>query len=287
MTKGGLSGHVVERKSGGNLVSMFQSRQPAGNMSDPALPTMLMVQNIGGVIRHRSDLGDGMRYRVDAPGALHLLRPDYATDIEVHGGHEIRTFGWPAHWVINVLAGHELHAMRLFGDAIAGRAFHSETIYGLLDRLWQSAEEGGLAELLTVEAISLHLLAELSRMIRSPLHVARGGLPPWAVRRCVEYIDANLARHIGLAELAAMVDLSPFHFARAFKVSLGMAPGSFQRQRRLVRAKELLRTSELCLIDVAAAVGYDTPQSFARIFRRSVGVTPSAWRRRHARPGGA
>ncbi len=285
MAHGGLAEHVVARKSGGNLVSMFHSRQPAGNMSDPAVPTFVMVQNVGGIIRHRSDMGDGMRYRIDAPGSLHVLRPDYATDIDVHGSHEIRTFAWPANWVVSTMARHEALAAHLLGDELPGRAFQSETIYQLLDLLWQSGGDGGVAEQLAVEGLSLNLLAELARIVQQPVALSRGGLAPWAARRCIEFVDANLHRQIGIAELAAIADLSPFHFARAFKASIGMAPGSYQRQRRVQRAKELLQTSELPVIEVAAAVGYDTPQAFARIFRRSAGVTPSLWRRRHRREG--
>ena len=57
----------------------------------------------------------------------------------------------------------------------------------------------------------------------------RGGLAPWQVRRTTEYLRDNLARDVTLSELAAVAKLSPFHFARAFKASLGMPPHVFHR----------------------------------------------------------
>ena len=56
----------------------------------------------------------------------------------------------------------------------------------------------------------------------APFAPAKGGLAPWAERRCLELIRARLSEDISLDELAAEAKLSPFHFARMFKQIMGV-----------------------------------------------------------------
>lgn len=107
----------------------------------------------------------------------------------------------------------------------------------------------------------------------------RGGLAGWQVRRTTEFIQAHLDQNIGLNELAAIAGLSPFHFARAFKQSVGDPPHRYQTRRRIERACDLLVSGDMPIIDVAAAVGYEAPQTLTRLFRREMGMTPSEYRR--------
>jgi len=110
----------------------------------------------------------------------------------------------------------------------------------------------------------------------------RGGLAPWQARRTAAFLAANIERRVPLSELAAIARLSPFHFARAFARTMGMPPYRYQQALRIERAAELLATSDLRIIEIALAVGYETPQALARVFVQQHGMTPSEWRRRHA-----
>lgn len=110
---------------------------------------------------------------------------------------------------------------------------------------------------------------------------ARGGLAPWQARRTAAFLAANIERRVPLGELAAIARLSPFHFARAFARTMGMPPYRYQQALRIERAAELLRASDMRIIEIALAVGYETPQALARVFVQQHGMTPSEWRRRH------
>ena len=114
---------------------------------------------------------------------------------------------------------------------------------------------------------------------RPPLAPAKGGLAPWAERRCRALIQARLAEDICLDELAAEAGLSLFHFARMFKQSVGMPPRVYLTRLRLEKACELLRQTELSVTDVAQEVGYSSSQVLARVFIKHRGVSPSAYRR--------
>lgn len=107
----------------------------------------------------------------------------------------------------------------------------------------------------------------------------KGGLAPWQVRRVQEFLAENLATDIGIEELSAIARLSPFHFARAFKATVGIPPHAYQRQLRMAQACRLLGEPSLSVIEVALSVGFNSPQAFARTFRREFGVTPTDYRR--------
>lgn len=111
---------------------------------------------------------------------------------------------------------------------------------------------------------------------------ARGGLAAWQAKRTTEYLAENIERRVSLDELAAIARLSPFHFTRAFSKTLGMPPYRYQLKLRMERACELLARSDLRIIDIALATGYESPQALARVFMRTYGMAPSQWRRRNA-----
>ena len=109
-----------------------------------------------------------------------------------------------------------------------------------------------------------------------PLH--RGGVPPRALQRVREYIEARLEENLDIPALAAVAGLSTFYFARAFKQSTGMTPHDFVVQCRLRRVQELLASTDLPLSEIAVAVGFADQSHCARRFRERVGMTPSRYR---------
>ena len=106
----------------------------------------------------------------------------------------------------------------------------------------------------------------------------RGGLPPGALRRVRDYVGARLEDNIGIQGLADAAGLSMYHFARAFKQSEGITPHEYLVQCRVRRARELLRSSELPLAEIARACGFSDQSHCARRFREHFGVTPSRYR---------
>ena len=106
----------------------------------------------------------------------------------------------------------------------------------------------------------------------------RGGLPPRALRKVREFIEANLDQKISIEALARAVGLSMFHFARAFKQSEGVTPHDYLVQRRVNRAKELLAATDLPLSEIAVTVGFSDQSHCARRFREYMGVCPRDYR---------
>jgi AraC family transcriptional regulator len=133
-----------------------------------------------------------------------------------------------------------------------------------------------------VEALSLVLMHELIRLERTkpgatkPL---RGGLPARQQKRVVEFIEEHLAEDISLTTLAELVDLSLYHFARAFKQSFGVPPHRYHMARRMDCAKSLLQRSALSVTQIGIQIGFRETSSFTRAYRKFAGVSPSKYRR--------
>jgi AraC-like DNA-binding protein len=115
-----------------------------------------------------------------------------------------------------------------------------------------------------------------------------GTLPLGRLRRVTEYIQQNLDKDLRLAELAALVYMSPYHFARLFKCSTGVPPHRFVVRQRIARASAFLATPELSIARISRMVGFRTPSHFTTVFRRVTGSTPRGYRTgclREDRPG--
>ena len=133
-----------------------------------------------------------------------------------------------------------------------------------------------------VQALSVALLHELVRLEKSagPSRTsARGGLATWQQRRVAEFIEEHLGDDVSLSDLAQLVRLSPFHFARAFKQSFGVPPHRYHIGRRMERAKDLLGMTALSVTEIGIDIGFHETSSFTAAFRKFTGHTPSDYRR--------
>jgi AraC family transcriptional regulator len=124
--------------------------------------------------------------------------------------------------------------------------------------------------------ISMHLL--LAAGAEPVPRIARA-LSRAAVRRVSDFVDAHLGHDLGLTELAALCDLSPFHFARQFKRETGVSPARFVRLRRINEARRLLFATRLSIEEIALIVGYHDASAFRRAFVKEQGASPSRFRR--------
>jgi AraC family transcriptional regulator len=100
-----------------------------------------------------------------------------------------------------------------------------------------------------------------------------------AIRTVCDFIEEHLSTQITLEELAALVHLSPFHFARCFKATMGLAPHQYVIARRMELAKQLLLTPTSNISEVAWSIGYENISHFRRLFAIHIGVAPGVIRR--------
>jgi AraC-like DNA-binding protein len=102
------------------------------------------------------------------------------------------------------------------------------------------------------------------------------------LRRARDHADRHYAEPLDLGALAAVAGLSKFHFQRLFRATYGVTPAAYVSQRRIERAQDLLRATNLTVTEVCHAVGFSSLGSFSSRFRDLVGESPSAFQGRYA-----
>ena len=98
------------------------------------------------------------------------------------------------------------------------------------------------------------------------------------IARIAEKISANPREAFSVAELAAKSSISKTHFINRFRKATGLPPLKFQNECRIRGAKELLRTTNLPIVNIALQMGFCSHQHFSAMFARLVGMSPSLWR---------
>jgi transcriptional regulator GlxA family with amidase domain len=98
--------------------------------------------------------------------------------------------------------------------------------------------------------------------------------------RAKNLIDREYARPLDVPSLAQAAHTSTAHFSRSFKRAFGETPHAYLLRRRIERAKELLRGTELSVTEVSIEVGFHSLGSFSSAFRELVGEPPSEYARR-------
>ncbi|MGF6837369.1 AraC family transcriptional regulator [Paraburkholderia youngii] len=168
------------------------------------------------------------------------------------------------------------------GDAMR---FNDPLIAAMLAALHRAARDPADSRLYVdtlVHALAAHLLQHYS----SGNGARRGSatrperLVPRRIRRVTDYIRANLAEDLAIAELAEQAGLSSFHFARVFRRETGETPHQFVTRLRLEEAARLLRATDRTVLQIALEVGFENAGHFSVQFKRGYGATPLAYRLR-------
>ena len=128
-----------------------------------------------------------------------------------------------------------------------------------------------------IQTLVLHLLKNYSTA-NAAAENQNGGLSGYKLRRVTEFINANLEEDLSLAEIAAVADLSQYHFARAFRKTTGLTPQQYVMQQRIERAKELLAKDDLPIVEISLRTGFKNQSHFTALFRKFTKLTPKLWR---------
>jgi transcriptional regulator GlxA family with amidase domain len=119
--------------------------------------------------------------------------------------------------------------------------------------------------------------------LRSP---APGVYREWAMtpfelaylRKAKDFVDHAYAEPLDVNALARQAQVSTAHFSRRFKEAFGETPYQYVLTRRVERAQELLRNTEMQVTDICLEVGFQSLGSFSSAFHRVAGKSPTAYR---------
>jgi AraC family transcriptional regulator len=166
--------------------------------------------------------------------------------------------------------------------ALTGQPRFADADLGaLLRTLWREGQAGCPQGRLYTDSLCLGLTMHVYRrfgQLEPDRGEARARLSRAQLRRIDDYIAEHLDQPIGLADLAREVGLSRFHFTRLFSNTVGHTPYQHVIRKRLERAYQLLRGSDLSVADVALSAGFSSQAHFATLCRRELGATPRSLR---------
>jgi len=258
---------------------ILHGQQGGGDWSDAPTPDLVISTQRTARSAGEADLGAGRFRLTAAPGRGIVVPAQAATRIIRDRSHEILAFGI-SYRALKAFAPAALPEDGHFGRLHA-EEFEDSFVLASIERLWAESQAGNPHGRLFAEGAMLILAASLLRLAGRPTvkPVTKGGLAPWQVRRSTEALSDLMPENTSLVVLARDVGLSPFHFARAFKKSLGIAPHQYRTQLRIEKACRLLQSTDASVTDIAFKVGYESSQAFARVFAREMGAAPSVWRR--------
>lgn len=215
---------------------------------------------------------DAGRFEVSA-GQVIILPPGYA-----HSYGTDADDPWTLWWLH--VAGRDLpEFLDAAGMTIQSPVRNLSDVYrvvALIAEVLQWMErDSTTASLLAAAGAAWHLMALLASD-HSPSNQRSG-----SIDQAAEFLRDHIDERIDVAQLAAMVRLSPSHFAALFKKQIGYPVLQYQTQLRMARARELLDTTEMPVAQVAAAAGYADSFYFARQFKSVHGLTPFRYRQQH------
>ena len=194
-------------------------------------------------------------------------------------------------WIIpegnpfSVIQGH-------FLDTVLGQHYELNGGFGIVDNfleylfqalIEQTKERSSPSEKLTKSVIQSFLLALAFRHGAPAAELLyKGGLAPRQLKSILKWIDVNLGEPITVKEIAAKAGLSPAHFSREFRQSMGRTPWEYVIELRLQRVVNLLKTGEsICAI--AADCGFFDQAHLTRLFKKRFGLVPSAFIERRSK----
>ena len=194
-----------------------------------------------------------------SPDVLHLyLAPDYVSGLAAEAGMG----------PVELIDGYDREDPLLFslGSHVL-RELEAGSVAG-----------GGLVGEALAQLVAMQLLrAHSATGVRGAPAVA--SLPAWRLHRVSSLVEDRLDGALTIADMAAAAGLSPFHFSRSFKAATGRPPHRYLLERRVERAKQLLRDPRQEIVQVALAAGFASQEHMTTVFRRLTGTTPARYRR--------
>lgn len=182
--------------------------------------------------------------------------------------------------LVREILGQPLRGVMFLGESLI--AMHDMQAVQWMQLLARLDHPRRATERLYLECVStvlaIHLLGVANLVAQSRLG-AQAKLPVDTFNRIHKFVTDNLAEKITLDELAKVAALSRSHFVRLFKGSAGMSPYHYVVRQRVLRACELLRSTEHRITEIGFTVGFNDVADFNHMFKKFMECSPRQFRK--------
>lgn len=152
-----------------------------------------------------------------------------------------------------------------------------QLINGIFLTLKDELESNKIGSSLLIDSLKTTLAIHLLRKYcttKPKLSSYKDGLSKSKFKQVTEYINEHLDGNLKVIELAAIAQMSPYHFIRLFRKATGKTPHQYVLEQRITKAQYLLQHREISISETAAIVGFCDQSHLTKYFRRITGVTP-------------
>jgi AraC family transcriptional regulator len=267
-----LSSHTAAWKG----IHFEYHRQPAHETPDYCFP----VHTISIALSYEATEFKANRrvYKDFCPGNVAICPAHESLSTQAYGNAEFMLISLQPSLLADITDGNFSGSQIEIMAQVFGR---DPLIYHMGLELKQELELREIEHQLYAESMGTALAAHLIRRYATQKAIVKsysGGLPPHKLKAAIAYIQAHLDQPLSLAEMAAVVQMSPHYFATLFKQSIGVAPYQYVTHCRIERAKQLLIHPELTIVEVCHQVGFQNQSHFTKVFREHTNVTPKVYR---------
>ena len=157
-------------------------------------------------------------------------------------------------------------------DAFPRAVLCNENELATMEKIYKIWSEQGEYCRVETRILLLRFLMETSKRVRS----APSGSTSF-LTVALSYIHRHYNEGFTLAEIASVCKVSPSHLRNSFHAQYGISVMQYRENLRISQAKDMLKSSEHRMVEIAAFLGYCDVYHFSRKFKQAVGVSPSQY----------
>ena len=205
------------------------------------------------------------------PGDMFLLFPG-----EWHTYHPDPEVGWKSYWIgfRGKNMDDRVRAGFLTPDSPIYHVGYSFTLEGLYKRAYEAAVEEAAYSQQLMAGIVNHLIGMMYSLERNR-KLSKNQQQVDMVSRARMRIRESLESDLTIQQIAEELGVSYSNLRKLFKEHTGLSPATYQQELRLLRAKELLTTTELSIKEIAYRLNFESPDYFSAKFKAKMGIKPS------------
>ena len=204
-------------------------------------------------------------------GDMFLLFPG-----EWHTYHPNPRVGWKSHWI--GFKGRNMDDRVKAGFLTPEKPIYhvgySAIIEGLYRRAFAAAREEAAYSQQEMAGLVNHLIGKMYSLERN-IELSRNQQQVDMIDKARWRIRESLESEITIQGIAEELGVSYSNFRKLFKEYTGLSPATYQQELRLLRAKELLSTTDLSIKEIAYRLNFESPDYFSAKFKAKMGIKPS------------